>query len=294
MNKDKQEDKVKIESVRQAIGILVAGIDTGLVEVPKYEPRDLQPEEAHEDLLMEEMLFMVHAARKDVRRKRIRLFFVGVFFIPFNIRKTMKQQYKESAQAYRYLLRHKKELRTYMSKVKLGIMDPKSSWLDPCYSCGENVQYRVNERGVVERNVAPFGASPDYKPLEHSCVFREPAPGIVKIPKRTDVTRWAKMELSNLGEDDRETLRDRAMTAAMAASTEMLESFKGRADFRTQFKRQVDSRLRELGLPLKELQGDMKWVRWLSSLMDSAWKKRLECTENSKNSSKQKEEDSQS
>lgn len=297
MNKDKQEDKVKIKSVRHAIGVLMAGIDTGLVEVPRYEPRELEAEEALEDLLMEEMLFMVRAAKKDVRRKRIRLFFVGALFIPFKVRDTMKKQYKESALAYKYLLKHKEELRKYMSVVKLGIMDPKSTWLDPYYSCGENVRYRVNEQGVVERNVAPFGASPDYKKVEHSYVYREPSPRAVKKPKRSDIERWAKTELSKLEGETKEELRARAMAIAEEIALVMSDStepFKGNAAFRASFKSQVDRKLRELGIPYREMQGNMKWIRWLSALMEEAWKKRLECTENLKNSSTQKEGDSQS
>lgn len=272
MNKDKQEDKVNL---RQAISVILS-INAGL-DVPIYKARDLKENETLEDVLMEQMLLMIRAAKKDVRKKRIRMFFIGQFFIQSKLRSVIKKQLKKENQACRYLLKHKKELRQYMSVVKLGIMDPKSTWLNSCYNCGDNVHCRINKHGVIEKNITPW-ADPDYKNAQ--CIY----------VNRCEV--YAKTELPK--EDDFESLNEKAMVVAQEIALDMANStepYKGISAFSCAFKDRVDARLREMCI---EIQSSTEWIQSLNMLMDQTWKKRLECTENLKNSSTQKDDGLQS
>lgn len=304
MNKDKNKIKgskrerklEKHKEVKSAIKVLLASLEAGLIEIPKYETRDIQENEYHEDVLMEELYFMARNAKKDARKKRIILFFVGTFFIVGDIRKAIKKQYKECSKACRYLLKHKKEVRQYMSVVKLGIMDPKSSWLNPVYRSGDNVAVRMRPDGTVENRVHGTGIfnNPTYQSTLHTSFYRE-------NDSKTPVGKWERENKIRYLEEQQKSFLENGVlvlkTVAEEMSKETTGPFKGEAEFRKTFKHMVDKQVQsqfnintwDLGVTVKT-----EWVSMLDKAMKDAWKERLECTENSKNSSKPEGDDSQS
>jgi hypothetical protein len=294
MNKDKNKRERKLEKhkeVKSAIKVLLASLEAGLIEIPKYEARDIQENELYEDVLMEELYFITRNARKDTRNKRIRLFFVGVFFIVGDVGKAMKKQYKECSKACRYLLKHKKEVRQYMSVVKLGIMDPKSSWLNPVYRSGDNVAQRLRPDGMVESRIHGTGIfnNPIYQSTPQTNFYRK---------RRNSKRRNSKIRYSE--EQEKSFLADGVgvlETVAEEMSKETTGPFKGEAEFRNTFKRMVDKQVQlQFDIITRNLSGmaKTKWVSMSNRAMYEAWKRRLECTENSKNSSKPEGDDSQS
>ena len=285
MNKDKRENKVKFDKIKEAISVLY-GTE---MEIPKYEPRDIGPEEKWEDFLMEELLFVAKNSKKYIRRKRIRLFFVGPF-IPANVRTLLKKEYKRCKQACKYLLKNKKELRNYMSLVKLGILDPYSTWVEPIYNSGDRVLRRIKNGRVESRGWSsgyPGESPPVYKEIESTFVH-------------ADGSRKAKINKPYMEEEEKNFLIEgpkilEVVGEEMARCT--TGPFKGQADFRKQAKSIVDKQVQlALNMNTRYLspKTKQKWLAMFNTTMHNAWKKRVKCTENSENSSTQKDDDSQS
>jgi len=270
--REKKMGKEKwVEKLRQALGVFLSGISLKIVEIPVYKKKS---NKKIEDSLFEEILFMIKSSRKQLLKNRILFFFKRM---EKNKKSFIRKQYKELATAYKYLLKHKKDLYNYMSVVKLGILDTHSTWIDPNYVSGRKRKYYI-KNGIMVRNDLK-----NQKPSFDSCVFREPK-NIINI---VNIGNYLNKELyeNYLNKE----LYENGLMCIEKIAKEMINStepFKGKAEFRMVFMNKVNELLGEN----KELQKNSKWIYERSKLMDKTWKEKV-CIQKLKNSSTPKEED---
>jgi hypothetical protein len=289
MNKDKQEDKdmkteeVDITEIREAIKILLSGFHLNLVETSKFEPTNIDIEIS----LYEEILFAARGAKKDLRKKRIWLFLAGIFLFIKADRIALKKQYKKLTNACKYICKHKKDLKNYVSFVKMGIiMDPNNSWIYTHYYSGDDVACRMRPDGRIERR---FGQNPEYIEVKNG-VFERAAEKREKRHFRNVCTSTEEEAFIKKGEEVVKIIQEEM-------SKPTCGPFKGQEEFRAKFKNIAENSVRKhtnVSAHSLSLKTHTMWLFMLNKAMREAWKVRLECTENSENSSIQKDDDSQS
>jgi hypothetical protein len=284
MIKDAKAQKIKKESViptkkdvdftdmKTALEIITAALQTGLVEVPKYNPTD-----DIEISLYKEMMFLIKHIKKNIWRMRVWMFIVGPLY-SLEAKGMVKKQLKEVADACTYVRKHKKELRKYVAVTAMKVVfDPKLLWYGDNYKTGDDVSCRLKSGGTVEERVSRFGAKPVYRDI--ASIFVRNNDG--SEPKN----RRCLDEKDNIAQMPTDVIYsniEKMVPQMTPEDAKFLGKYLSYLNEETKNSPE-DVSPKESSSPETESPKD-----------DDYWVKRVKCTENLKNSSKPKDDDSQS
>jgi len=278
MSKDKQENKVEdAESIREAMKVLDSGLKNGRIEIPEFKPDESKEVE---DMMFDEIVFTARKAKRELFRKRLWFSLASFFLFPKGVRIAIAADYKALMKSCKYLLKNKSKIPKFVSMLEFGVLDAQYDWRESLrYFSGDSVSYRMRPAGCVEKKTSKFRGKPKY--MEIKSIFRR------MVGEDRDL-KQQNLETLRTKEND---FMQKVQGVIAKVQEEMGNStvpFKGEAAFRVEFMKCVnDNMLEEVKIDSYSLDHKIynECLRLMNLAMDKAWKKRVECTENSKNSS---------